>query len=127
MVRPTRSNRSVDDVRSSAGCGNWTPEDSNASRLAIYEACPGLIVRHVRGAFDTPNGAWAQWTFHAPPGTFIGSAQLAGTGNASAGWQTLIFTNTGMVLAVVPGRRMSPLIHDHLARRARGGYRTALS
>ena len=86
------------------GCGgNWTPANSNAARLAIYEDCPGLMLRHVRGAFHTPYGAWAQWTFLAPPGTAIRSAQLAGVSNASAGWQTLIYTNTGLVLQSCPG------------------------
>lgn len=80
------------------GCGgSWVPYNSNAARLAIYEDCPGLTIRHVRGAFTTPSGQWAQ-AFYAPPGTVIGSAQLSGASFASAGWQARIYTDTGLLL-----------------------------
>ena len=84
------------------GC-EWSPSNSDATKLAVFGDCTELTVRHVRGAFHTLAGTWGQWTFYAPPGTVIGTTRMSGEVNGSAGWEASIFTDSGATLTTCPG------------------------
>src|SRR4051794_7722677 len=70
-------------------CGQWT---TGGSGVAIFPACPQLVVRNVYQAQLTPYGAGGGWRFEAPAGTTIASASLRGSLVASNGWQAHVYT-----------------------------------
>ena len=86
----------------SGGC-DWFPSTSFPAHIQVFGDCSSLRVRHVIGSFSTPQGADGHWYFFAPPGTVLGTVQMQGVVNGSAGWESSVFTETGSVLAVCPG------------------------
>lgn len=74
-----------------ATCGAWQAVNNASHGLAIYPACPTLVVRNVVGNSTTPETANAAWIFEAPPGTSLQSAILGGSMIGVKGWQATIY------------------------------------
>lgn len=81
-----------------ATCGGAWEKDNRFPQIAVFEACPKLVLRNVIGNFKTPNGSTGAWVFTAPPGTTLEGATLEGKMQCGKSWRVAVGTDSGRIV-----------------------------